>query len=82
MILIHTADERKQYLHLSVHRCERCKGPVITAWSAVREREIESETQIRAIGAICVSCGKRQEHATDAGTINQFPPIEWEQKSP
>jgi RNase P subunit RPR2 len=78
MILTHTSETRKQFLHLSAHHCEKCKGPVVTAWLAVRETEIERETQIRTIGVVCLSCGNKQEHMTQPNTTSQFPPVKWE----
>jgi hypothetical protein len=44
---------RKQYLHLSA----KCDGPVVAGLLAVRENEISKETEIRQVGAICLSCG-------------------------
>jgi DNA-directed RNA polymerase subunit RPC12/RpoP len=51
---------RKQYLHLSAYSCERCSGPVVAGSLAFRESEISKETEIKQVGAICLSCGHRQ----------------------
>jgi len=69
---------RKQYLHLSAYACDRCTGPVVAGSLAVRENEISKETEIRQVGAICLSCGHRQSKITGLGTGRQFPPVEWE----
>jgi hypothetical protein len=68
---------RKQYLHLSAYPCDKCHGPVASAWLAVRENEISKETDIRQAGAICVSCGHRQPNPTGAAGVRHFPPVEW-----
>ena len=69
---------RKQYLHLSAYTCDVCTGPVIAGSLGVRENEISKETEISAVGAICLSCGHRQERASAAGRLRYFFPIEWE----
>jgi hypothetical protein len=56
---------RRQYLHLSAYCCDNCTGPVIAGWLAVRENEISKETDIRQVGALCLSCGHRQSKATE-----------------
>lgn len=55
---------RTQYLHISAYSCERCRGQVISGSTAVRENEISKETEVREVGAICLSCGHRQSKAT------------------
>jgi hypothetical protein len=69
---------RKHYLHLSAYTCDLCAGPVIAGSLAVRENEISKETEINPVGAICLSCGHRQDEATAPGRIRYFFPIEWE----
>jgi len=69
---------RKQYLHLSAYTCDRCAGPVIAGSLGVRENEISKETEISSVGAICLSCGHRQEKASAGGRLRYFFPIEWE----
>ena len=69
---------RKQYLHLSAFPCDVCTGPVLSGSLAVRENEISRETDIRAVGAICLSCGHRQNNATEPARARHFSPIAWE----
>jgi hypothetical protein len=69
---------RKQYLHLSAYSCEECNGPAVAGSLTIRENEISKETDIRAIGEICLSCGHRQHHASRAGLTRHFPPVEWQ----
>jgi hypothetical protein len=68
----------KQYLHLSAYACDKCAGPVIAGSTAVRENEISKETDLREVGAICLSCGHRQSKATEPGLTRYFPPTPWE----
>jgi len=68
---------RKQYLHLSAYPCDRCASPVIAGSLAVRENEISKETDIRQVGAICLSCGHRQSSATAPTRARHLPPMEW-----
>jgi hypothetical protein len=65
---------KKQYLHLSAYSCDKCAGPVIAGSTAVRENEISKETDIREVGAICLTCGYRQSKATEPGLTRHFPP--------
>lgn len=69
---------RKQYLHVSAYSCDQCRGPVISGSTGVRENEISKETEIRQVGAICLSCGHRQSEATSPGVTRHFPPVEWD----
>ena len=69
---------RKQYLHLSVYSCDKCDGPVVAGSLAVRENEISKETEIRQVGAICLSCGHRCGKTMALGITRQFLPVEWE----
>ncbi len=68
---------RKHYLHVSAYSCDKCKGPVISGSTGVRENEISKETDIRQVGAICLSCGHRQSKATEPGVTRDFPPVQW-----
>jgi hypothetical protein len=68
---------RKQYLHLSAYSCDECGGPVVSGSTGVRENEISKETDIREVGAICLSCGRRQSKATAPGGTRDFPPVLW-----
>jgi hypothetical protein len=69
---------RKQYLHLSAYACDVCAGPVIAGAVAVRENEISKETDIRQVGAICLTCGHRQGGPTEPARVHHLLPIEWE----
>jgi hypothetical protein len=69
---------RKQYLHLSAYSCDTCNGPVVSGSLAVRENEISKETDIRQVGAICLSCGHRQSKRAETEVTREFPPVRWE----
>jgi hypothetical protein len=69
---------RRQYLHVSAYSCDKCRGPVISGSTAVRENEISRETEVRQVGAICLSCGYRQTKATAPGGTRDFPPVQWD----
>jgi hypothetical protein len=69
---------RKQYLHLSAYSCDKCTGPVVAGSLAIRENEISKETDIREVGAICLTCGHRQSSGTEAGVTRAFAPVQWE----
>jgi hypothetical protein len=69
---------RKQYLHLSAYSCDTCNGPVVAGSLAVRENEISKETEIKQVGAICLTCGHRQNQATELAITRHFPPVPWE----
>jgi len=68
---------KKHYLHLSVYRCDKCQGPVVTGSLAVRENEISKETERQEIGAICLSCSRRPNSATGLVRIRHLPPMDW-----
>ena len=68
---------KKHYLHLSAYSCDKCEGPVISGWTAVRENEISQETDVRVVGAICLSCAHRQGKATEPDLTRNFPPMQW-----
>jgi hypothetical protein len=69
---------KKQYIHLCVYPCNTCEGPVVNGSVAVRENEISEETDLREVGAICLSCGHRQSEAGETAFTHYFPPLEWE----
>jgi hypothetical protein len=69
---------KRQYLHLSAYSCDKCTGPVVAGSLAVRENEISKETDIRQVGAICLSCGHRQSNGAEPGVTRAFPPVQWE----
>jgi hypothetical protein len=68
---------KRPYLHLSLCVCAKCSGPVIAGSLAVRENEISKETDIRQVGAICLSCGHRQNEVTNPELVRHFSPVEW-----
>jgi hypothetical protein len=68
---------KRQYLHLSAYPCDACAGPVIAGSLGVRENEISKETDIRQVGAICLSCGHRQGAATEPARARHLMPMEW-----
>jgi len=72
---------RKRYLHLSAYTSDVCAGPVVAGSVAVRENEISKETGTTSAGAICLSCGHRQDRPTAPGRVRYFFPIEWEASS-
>jgi hypothetical protein len=70
---------KKHYLHLSAFPCDVCAGPVIAGSTAVRESEISKETDIRRVGTpVCLSCGHRQDTATEPTRVRHLLPIAWE----
>lgn len=70
---------KKQYLHLVAYACHKCDGPVVSAALAIRENEISKETDIRQLGARCLSCGHEQGKAVEFDiTARDFPPVEWQ----
>jgi hypothetical protein len=68
---------KKQYLHLCAYPCDECGGPIIAGAVAIRENEISKETDIRQVGAICLTCGHRQASDSDTSRIRHLLPIEW-----
>ena len=70
---------RKQYLHLYAYPCDSCSGPVVVGSVAVRENEISRETGVKAVGAICLSCGRRPDKPADPARIRHFPTAGWDQ---
>ena len=68
----------RQYLHLCVYSCDECGGPVVAGSLAIRENEISKETDIRQVGAICLSCGHSKSNLAKDGFSQQFPPVEWQ----
>jgi len=68
---------QKHYLHLCAYPCDECAGPVVAGWLATRESEISRETDIRQVGAICLTCGHRQSQPSEPEQARHFPPKEW-----
>jgi hypothetical protein len=50
---------------------------VIAGSLSVRENEISKETDIRQVGAICLSCGHRQWAAPEPVRARHMMPMEW-----
>jgi hypothetical protein len=69
---------KKTYLHLSAYPCYKCANPVIAASLGVRQNEISKETEIRQVGARCLSCGHSQDKATEPARTRYLSPLEWE----
>ena len=65
------------YLHLCAYTCVACNGPVISGSFTTRETEIQRETDIRQIGSICLSCGKRYGSPPTSRAVSHIAPIEW-----
>ncbi len=69
---------KSHYLRLRAFSCDICRGPVVTGSTAVRESDIQQETEITQVGAICLSCGRRQSEATAPDRTSDFPPVLWD----
>jgi hypothetical protein len=69
---------RRQYLHLSASSCDNCTGPVVSGLLTVRENEISKETDVRQVGAMCLSCGHRPFDPAGTAGVRHFSPVEWE----
>lgn len=69
---------KKEYLHLWVYPCDLCAGPVVAGSTAIRENEISKEINVQQVGAICLSCGHRQDKTTELVPAKHLPPIAWE----
>ena len=67
-----------QYLRLIAFRCDECGGPVVSGSTTVREKEISRETEIREVGAICLSCGHRPDRGVAHSDVHDFPPVLWD----
>ncbi len=68
---------RRRYLHLAAFDCAACNGPVISGSIATREADIQRETGIKQIGAICLACGKRYNSLPTARAVRHIAPFEW-----
>jgi hypothetical protein len=68
---------RKQYLHLSVRACDKCRGPVVSGSFALRENEISKETDQQLLEAICLVCGDRPPILPGLNFSRDFAPVEW-----
>jgi hypothetical protein len=72
-----TSNMRKQYLHITAYRCERCKGPVVAGSLGVRETAISRETKVQLLAGICLACGNKQDRLPDSSPARNFLPVEW-----
>lgn len=68
---------RTHQLYLCVFDCVECSGPVIAGSTATRETEIQRETDIRSVGSVCLSCGKRYSSLPTARAVRHIAPFEW-----
>ncbi len=68
----------RRYLHLRIYPCGLCAGPVVGGSTAVRENEISKEINVQQVGAICLTCGQRQDNTADPMDVRHLPPISWE----
>jgi hypothetical protein len=73
---------RTHYLHLSAFSCGECNGPVISGAGSTRETEIQRETNIRQIGSVCLSCGKRYVGLPVSGMVRHMAPVRMEAGRP
>jgi hypothetical protein len=72
------ASDEKTIPSSFAYSCDQCDGPVVAGSLAVRENEISKETDIRALGEMCLACGHRQHHAGVANFTRHFLPVEWQ----
>jgi len=70
------------YLHLAAFTCDACNGPVIAGSFATRETEIERETDIREIGAVCLLCRKQYGSFPASRSVRHLAPVEWGSREP
>jgi hypothetical protein len=75
--LVNAPDTVTHYLHLSAFPCEKCNGPVIAGSLGTRHDDISQETDIRKIGAACISCGFMPEKLAEPSVDHRFRPVEW-----
>jgi hypothetical protein len=75
--LVGPLETATHYLHLTAFPCQKCNGPVIVGSLGTRHDVITQETEIRAVGAICIACGSRPEAILASAVDHGFRPIEW-----
>jgi hypothetical protein len=75
--LIDVSKVMTYYLHLSAFPCEKCHGPVIAGSLGTRSDDISQETDLRKIGAACITCGFRPEMMIEPSVGHHFRPVEW-----
>ena len=75
--LVGPEETATHYLHLTAFPCQKCNGPVIAGTLGTRHDDISQETDIRAVGAICIACGFRPEAVLAPSVDHRFRPVEW-----
>ena len=75
--LVGTLETATHYLHLTAFPCQKCNGPVIAGSMGTRHDIITRETDMRAVGAICIACGCRPEDILPSSVDQGFRPVEW-----
>ncbi len=75
--LVGPLETATHYLHLTAFPCQKCNGPVISGTLGTRRDDISQETDIRAVGAICIACGLRPEAILAPSVDHRFRPVEW-----
>ncbi len=68
---------KTHYLHLSAFTCVACNGPVISGAVTTRETEIQRETDIKQVGSICLSCGRKYSSVPISRAVRHIAPFEW-----
>ena len=76
-VLVGPLETATHYLHLTAFPCQKCNGPVIVGSLGTRHDNITQETDIRAVGAICIACGDRPEAILPSSVDQGFRPVEW-----
>lgn len=76
--LVGPAETARHYLHLTAFPCQKCNGPVIAGSLGTRHDDISQETDIRAVGAICIACGCRPDAIVPPSIDHHFRPVEWQ----
>jgi len=66
-----------KYLHVSAYSCDKCQGPVIAGSFGTRETEITRESDLKPVGAVCLSCGNKPADMSAAKMVRGFAPVEW-----
>jgi hypothetical protein len=75
--LVEAAETVTHYLHLTAFPCEKCNGPVIAGSMGTRHDDISQETDVRAVGTVCIACGFRPEFMLEPSVDHRFRPVEW-----
>src|SRR5579859_7524600 len=74
--LVGPLETATHYLHLTAFPCQKCNGPVIAGSLGTRHDVITRETDMRAVGAICIACGLRPETILAPSVDHRFRPVE------